>query len=156
MTSTSINHLHIRSLILLNSITSSTTYSNVETCDGLSNLARALIGLAFCTSHTVSSYQPTSSQISPAATPITSYIYYLLTLIFPRSEFGPSPSPHHNQSTSPHFPGHTLYLVRISQTTRPPGQSSLRPPSSAGRRRGGLWRSTAVRAAVSTSHAQWP
>jgi hypothetical protein len=156
------------SFVLFNSITSSFSSSQRhfrntgdETCDGLSNLARALIGLAICTYHRIVNPH---HKIPP--------LYYLHQFIiptntnstfFPDPEFGPPP--HNHNLISPRLPRRSLLLVRCSQTTQPPSQSGLHPTSSAGKRRGGTrhsiqfiqrsGRSTPVRAAVPTSDTQW-
>jgi hypothetical protein len=130
--------------------------NGVETCDGLSNLARAMIGLAFCTYHPIDPHH----KIPPR------YLHLFITPTNTNSNFPNYPNlgrpPHHNP-ISPRLPRRDLQLVRFSQAAQPPSQSSLHPTDSAGSRRRGLrqslqrsGRSTPVPAAVPTSDAQWP
>ena len=77
----SINHISaasFRSTVItpVFPLSSPTLRNGNETCDGLSSLARALIGLAFCTYHRLS----TRITILPRATPVP--LHFILTLNF--------------------------------------------------------------------------
>lgn len=62
-----------------------------ETCDGLSNLARALIGLAFCTYHPIDQHHKFSFPRSICCAPSTPLTQQLTNSIFPDPNSGRPP-----------------------------------------------------------------